>query len=112
MQPESKDDGRLYYTERGAGDAVVLVHGGLSDGRTWQRQLEVLSPSHRVIAYTRRDHHAARAQVEAPDQMGRDIQDLAAYILPHRIWLGPHAASHGLTTDMVIKDVLERVPVP
>jgi MoxR-like ATPase len=41
-----------------------------------------------------------------------DIQDLAVYILSHRIWLGPHAASHGLTTDMVIRDVLERVPVP
>ena len=26
-----------------------------------------------------------------------DIQDLAPYILSHRIWLGPHAASHGLT---------------
>jgi MoxR-like ATPase len=41
-----------------------------------------------------------------------DIQDLAPYILSHRIWLGPHAASHGLTTDLVIKDVIERVPVP
>jgi len=80
MQPESKDDGRLYYAERGAGDAVVLVHGGLSDGRTWQRQLEALSTGHRVIAYTRRDHHAPRAQAEAPDQMGKDIQDLASLI--------------------------------
>jgi len=41
-----------------------------------------------------------------------DIQDLAPYILSHRIWLGPHAASHGLTTDLVIKDIVERVPVP
>jgi MoxR-like ATPase len=41
-----------------------------------------------------------------------DIQDLAPYILSHRIWLGPHAASHGLTTDLVIKDVIDRVPVP
>ena len=41
-----------------------------------------------------------------------DIQDLAPYILGHRIWLGPHAASHGLTTEMVIQDVLDRVPVP
>ena len=32
-----------------------------------------------------------------------DIQDLAQYILPHRIWLGPHAASHGLTVDAVIQ---------
>jgi len=41
-----------------------------------------------------------------------DIQDLAPYVLSHRIWLGPHAASHGLTTDLVIKDVIERVAVP
>jgi MoxR-like ATPase len=41
-----------------------------------------------------------------------DIQDLAPYILSHRIWLGPHAAAHGLTQDSVIKDIIERVPVP
>ena len=41
-----------------------------------------------------------------------DIQELAPYILSHRIWLGPHAASHGLTTDAVIRDILDRVPIP
>ena len=41
-----------------------------------------------------------------------DIQDLAPYVLGHRIWLGPHAASHGLSTDMVIADILERVGIP
>jgi MoxR-like ATPase len=41
-----------------------------------------------------------------------DIQELAPYILGHRIWLGPHAASHGLTTEAVIQDVVERVPIP
>jgi MoxR-like ATPase len=41
-----------------------------------------------------------------------DIQDLAPFILGHRIWLGPHAASHGLTTDTVIADVVERVAIP
>jgi MoxR-like ATPase len=41
-----------------------------------------------------------------------DIQDLAQYVLPHRIWLGPHAASHGLTTDKVIADVIDKVPIP
>jgi MoxR-like ATPase len=41
-----------------------------------------------------------------------DIQDLSTYVLSHRIWLGPHAASHGLTTDSVIADVIERVPIP
>jgi MoxR-like ATPase len=41
-----------------------------------------------------------------------DIQDLAQYVLPHRIWLGPHAASHGLTTESVIEDVIDKVPIP
>lgn len=41
-----------------------------------------------------------------------DIQDLAPYVLSHRLWLGPHAASHGLTTEAVVKDIVERVPVP
>jgi MoxR-like ATPase len=41
-----------------------------------------------------------------------DIQDLAVYVLGHRLWLGPHAASHGLSTDSVIADVIERVAVP
>jgi MoxR-like ATPase len=41
-----------------------------------------------------------------------DIQELAPYILSHRVWLGPHAASHGLTVEAVIQDVVERVPIP
>jgi MoxR-like ATPase len=41
-----------------------------------------------------------------------DIQDLAPYILSHRIWLGPHAASHGLTAELVVNDVVARVPIP
>lgn len=41
-----------------------------------------------------------------------DIQDLAPYVLGHRLWLGPHAASHGLTTDAVIADIIDRTPIP
>jgi MoxR-like ATPase len=41
-----------------------------------------------------------------------DVQDLAQYVLGHRIWLAPHAASHGVSVEMVIDDILDRVPVP
>lgn len=41
-----------------------------------------------------------------------DVQDLAQYVLGHRIWLAPHAASHGVTVEAVIDDILDRVPVP
>ncbi len=49
---------------------------------------------------------------ERTEVFPEDIQDLAIYVLGHRIWLGPHAASHGLTTDQVIRDIVERVPIP
>jgi MoxR-like ATPase len=41
-----------------------------------------------------------------------DIQDLAPYVLGHRIWLGPQAATHGLTTELIIEDIIERVAIP
>ena len=44
--------------------------------------------------------------------LSEDVRDLAKYILTHRVWLGPHAASHGVTTEMVIDDIVSKVPVP
>jgi len=32
-------------------------------------------------------------------------------VLAHRIWLGPHAARNGVSVEMVINDIVERVPV-
>ena len=46
------------------------------------------------------------------DVYPEDVQALAKYVLGHRIWLGPHAASHGLTVDAVIEDIIARVPIP
>jgi MoxR-like ATPase len=51
---------------------------------------------------------ARRRDVVYPE----DLHDLAPYVLGHRIWLGPHAASHGLTTDAVIADIIDRTPIP
>ena len=41
-----------------------------------------------------------------------DVQELARYVLGHRIWLSPQAASHGITVDKVIDDIVDRVPIP
>ena len=99
------------------------------------RRHAALQPRHRLARATRRPSWSSAASTSAPrrarssagaasPRSGRccsgertevypeDIQDLAPYVLGHRIWLGPHAASHGLTTDAVIHDVIERVPIP
>ena len=41
-----------------------------------------------------------------------DVQELAKYVLGHRIWLAPHATGQGITVDKVIDDIIEQVPIP
>ena len=41
-----------------------------------------------------------------------DIQELARYVLGHRIWLAPHAASQGVTAETVIEEIVAQVPIP
>lgn len=48
--------GRLFYEERGAGPAVILIHGGMLDHRLWDPQVEVLEKRFRVIRYDAASH--------------------------------------------------------
>jgi non-heme chloroperoxidase len=45
----------LHYTDQGAGDPVVLIHGWPLSGRTWESQIPALiADGRRVITYDRR----------------------------------------------------------
>ena len=54
----------------------------------------------------------ALLQRRRPGVLPEDIQELARYVLGHRVWLAPHAASQGVTVEAVIDDVVASVPVP
>src|SRR5262245_59292373 len=45
------DGRRIAYRRAGAGVALVLLHGGLSDSREWSRQLADLSDEFDVVAW-------------------------------------------------------------
>ena len=52
---ENTGDIRLHYEDHGPGAPVVLVHGYLADGRSWEKQEAVLlAAGYRVISYDRR----------------------------------------------------------
>lgn len=52
---ENTGDIRIYYEDHGAGAPVVLVHGYLADGRSWEKQeAALLAAGYRVISYDRR----------------------------------------------------------
>jgi MoxR-like ATPase len=77
-----------------------------------ERGVELGASPRAIICWSRLAKVWAVLQRHRTEVYPEDIQDLAPYVLGHRLWLGPHAASHGLTTEAVIQDVLDRVPVP
>jgi MoxR-like ATPase len=65
-----------------------------------------------IICWSRLVKVWALLQYRRAEVYPEDVQDLAPYVLGHRVWLGPQAASHGLTPEAVIRDVIEQVPIP
>jgi len=86
----------LHYVESGAGEPVVMIHGGLEDYRAWSPQLGPLAASHyRAIAYSRRynfpNQNAVRDAANYSAQV--DADDLA--LLLEQLRLGPvHLVGH------------------
>jgi pimeloyl-ACP methyl ester carboxylesterase len=54
--------GELYWESKGSGPAIVLLHGGLLDCTTWERELERLAGSYRVVRYDARGHGRSSVQ--------------------------------------------------
>ncbi|HEY0173720.1 MAG TPA: alpha/beta fold hydrolase [Pyrinomonadaceae bacterium] len=67
---------RLYYESAGGGPAVVLVHGGLVDGRLWDAQMGPLSKRLRVVRYDLRGFGRSAAATEPFSH----IEDLRALL--------------------------------
>jgi pimeloyl-ACP methyl ester carboxylesterase len=42
---------RIWFERKGAGPPLILLHGALSDGREWRRQLDGLSDGFTVVAW-------------------------------------------------------------
>tara|TARA_B100001123_G_scaffold336740_1_gene380795 strand:+ start:304 stop:1344 length:1041 start_codon:yes stop_codon:yes gene_type:complete len=41
-----------------------------------------------------------------------DVQELAKYVLGHRLWLAPQASAQQLNVETIIDDIIAQVPIP
>lgn len=64
---------RLFYEERGAGDAIVGVHGTGSSSSFWADAAAELGTRGRTIVYDRRGHHRS----ERPEPYRADVHEHA-----------------------------------
>jgi pimeloyl-ACP methyl ester carboxylesterase len=70
---------KLSYEARGKGPAVVLIHGGLVDGRLWDEQMGPLSKHFRVVRYDLRGYGRSAAPTE-PFSHLEDLRGLLDFL--------------------------------
>lgn len=71
----------LAVLKAGDGDPLVLVHGGVSDLRTWSNQVDVFAEHFQTTVYSRRYHRPnAPIPEDAPDPIQTHVDDLAGLI--------------------------------
>ena len=68
----------IYYAEYGAGQPVILLHGGLANSDYWGDLIPALSPHYRVIVMDSRGHGRSTrdAQAYGYDLMAKDVVGL------------------------------------
>lgn len=60
----------IAYRRAGDGSLLALLHGGMSDGRQWRRQLEGLSDEFTVVAW---DAPGCGASSDPPETFRRAL---------------------------------------
>jgi pimeloyl-ACP methyl ester carboxylesterase len=89
------NDYEINYLDIGDGEAVVFVHGGLGDYRTWMAQMDAFSRNYRVIAVSRRYAYPNKQQkIDSNDySVTPHAEDLAQLL--KTLDLGPvHLVGH------------------
>jgi non-heme chloroperoxidase len=71
---------QLHYVERGQGDAVLFVHGGMGDLRTWFPQMEPFSERYHVVSYSRRAFYPNPMPTDYDATMMQHVDDMAELI--------------------------------
>jgi pimeloyl-ACP methyl ester carboxylesterase len=92
--------GTVAYRRAGAGPPLVLLHGGLSDGRSWTPQLESLADEYDVVAW---DAPGCGGSADPAADLGlADYADAVAALVP-ALGVGPvHLAGHSFCAGRAI----------
>ena len=96
----------LAFTDRGAGEPLILIHGLDGSGWSWRHQIEELSKAYRVIAIDLRGHGQSRHRAEETISIRAFADDIIALLQALGIERG-HFCGHCLG-GMIILEIFIR----
>jgi non-heme chloroperoxidase len=94
----------LQYIEQGMGDAVVFVHGGNTDFRSWISQMQAFAQHYHVISYSRRYHFPNAGAEQASGYFAAEHRDDLAALM-EALGLAPAhvvASSYGAYITLLV----------
>jgi pimeloyl-ACP methyl ester carboxylesterase len=92
----------IHHEETGAGEAVVLLHGGAMDLRMWDDQVPALAERYRVIRFDARGHGRSDTPT-TPFRQCDDVADLLARLGVRRAALVGLSMGAGAATDTALE---------
>jgi pimeloyl-ACP methyl ester carboxylesterase len=106
---------RMWYDDRGDGDPLVLLHGGLTDSRDFSGNLDALASRFRLLVPERRGH-GHTADVAGPitvEVMAQDIIALLDKIVGGRVRLVGYSAGAIVALWVAVRrpDLVDRLVV-
>ncbi len=89
------------YVEKGAGSAVVFVHGMLMDYRCFMAQMDPFAAQHRALAVSLRHYYPARWDGKGTFSLSQHIADVIAFI--EQLGIGPvHLVGHSRGASLAL----------
>jgi pimeloyl-ACP methyl ester carboxylesterase len=98
-------DVRLFYTDEGDGEPVLLVHGYTADSADWSWQIPHLVESHRVIAVDLRGHGASSTPADGytSEVMAADLAALLEHLATGPVVAFGHSMGAGIVSVLAVE---------
>lgn len=98
----------LWYSDKGAGDVVFVIHGAGSGGRMWAKDLVPLARTHRVIAPNRRGFPGSGSAVRDWRVHGDDAAGLVAELDAAPVAVVAHSGGSIAALDLAVRRPVAR----
>jgi 3-oxoadipate enol-lactonase len=93
----------LWYSDEGAGDPVLVIHGAGNDGRMWAQDIAPLAQTHRVITYNRRGFVGSGRAVKDWKIHGEDASGLTESLSLASVSVVAHSAGSIVALDLAVR---------